>query len=106
MNFGEIEFIEPIIEQGEVYFYVYAGYKSLNEYNTHIQQYPNSTSYDYICNWIENIGISIPLSNSILSQSRYPGFVSSSWVMRRYDFEVFYTKNGTTKNTGIIFNCN
>ena len=80
-------FLEPEIINGESYFYVYA-----SNYAANIP--PNN------CATIEHYGI--PPESSHVVESVGGGF-TANWITLTSDYEIFYEKNNTFLNTGIVF---
>jgi len=89
-NLIESELMDPLIINGEVYFYMYSECSSTN------------TAMCDDCANAANIGIVIPLSNAIMVRSEWGG--NSSTSMSKNRFEIFYETVGSFKTTGIVFN--
>jgi len=89
---GNITLITPEVDDdGNVYFYLYA--------------YCSGNCCDDECNSQSNLLMTIPESHSITS--RYTGYYCSynsgfTWN----NWEIFYSEDGSWKNTGIYFNTN
>ena len=91
---GEFSDLTPLIEDGRVYFYMYA------------EMHSTSGSYvDSYCITSENMSLIFSLTHALNTVSVYG---SNQWgaTSTLSNFEIFYPDGGTYKSTGIIFNCN
>ena len=87
---GQFSDLTPLIEDGRVYFYMYAEM--------------NASNYDQ-CISSENLSLLIPLSHA-LNTSYVNGSHQWNGTGSLSDFEIFYPVGGSYSSTGIIFNCN